>query len=201
MTEPGQHPADWDFDHPEVVAKLWDAFYERLRGAVRRRVREIHRPVASESEVALSAFNSFLNRAQAGQFPDLADQDELWRLLKTIAIRKTNDLRKNLRAQKRGGARVVLGQADFAGTPVSPVAGIDAAPADQPPPSLDLEVSELFSTLLADLPDDRHRDLILLKLQGASVATIAEHLETTTRTVQRMIKKVEQQWRSELLGS
>lgn len=201
MSDQQEKPAQMDFAEPEVVADLWDAFYERLRIAVRQRVRDIRRPVASESEVALSAFNSFLNRAQDGQFPDLADQDELWRLLKTIAIRKANDLRKNLRAKKRGGDRAVYNQADLAGDSQAPAAGVNAAKDDQPAPSLEMEVSDLFNTLLESLPDDRHRDVILLKLQGASVALIAEHLETTTRTVQRLIKKIEERWQADLLDS
>jgi DNA-directed RNA polymerase specialized sigma24 family protein len=181
------------------VEELWDAFYQRLRLAVRERVRNIRRPVASESEVALSALASFVQRAKDGQFPALADQDELWRLLKTIAIRKTNDLRKNLRAQKRGGQHVVYNQADLAGDSIAPPAGVDAAPGTEESPSLELEISDLLQSLLAQLPDDRHRDIILLKLQGASVAMIAEQLSTTTRTVQRMIKKIEGEWQTDLL--
>lgn len=199
MSEPRQTPADLDFEHPEVVAQLWDAFYERLRGAVRHRVRQIQRPVASESEVALSAFNSFINRAQDGQFRELANEDELWRLLKTIAIRKTNDLRKNLRAQKRGGQQAVYNQADLTPDSVMPAMGVDAAACDQPGPSMESEISDLFNKLLENLPDDRHRDVILLKLQGASVALIAEHLETTTRTVQRLIKRIESEWQADFL--
>ncbi len=178
---------------------LWDAFYQRLRLTVRDRVRSIRRPVASESEVALSAMNSFLNRARDGQFQNLADEDELWRLLKTIAIRKTNDLRKNLRALKRGGERAVYNQADLSDDSSTPSAGIDAVAGVDESPTLDTEISDLFNTLLAKLPDDRHRDLILLKLQGASIAMIAEHLATTTRTVQRMIKKIEDDWQTGFL--
>ncbi|MEM1227104.1 MAG: ECF-type sigma factor [Planctomycetota bacterium] len=199
MTNQPDEPVESDFANPEAAAELWDAFYERLRATIRQRVREIHRPVASESEVALSAFQSFLHRAQNGQFPDLANQDELWRLLKTIAIRKTNDLRKNLRAQKRGGHQALYNQSDLAGDSTAPPAGVAAAASDDPAPSLDLEVSELFNQLMESLPDDRHRDVILLKLQGASIALIAEHLVTTTRTVQRLLKKIEHQWKIDLL--
>jgi DNA-directed RNA polymerase specialized sigma24 family protein len=57
----------------------------------------------------------------------------------------------------------------------------------------------MFNLLLERLPDDRHRDVILLKLQGAPIALIAEHLSTTTRTVQRLIKKIQDEWQSDLL--
>lgn len=201
MTDSDDKPLDLDFGEPEVAQALWDAFYSRLCSAVRPRVRDIRRPVASESEVALSAFNSFLQRAKDGQFPDLANQDELWRLLKTIAIRKANNLRKNLRAQKRGGDHVVFNQADLAGDSETRQAGIEAARGNGETPSFELEISDLFNSLLEKLPDDRHRDVILLKLQGAPVSLIAEHLSTTTRTVQRLLKKIEEDWQNALLDS
>ena len=188
-------PQALDYSHPETAEKLWEAFYQRLRLAVRDRVKGIRRPVASESEVALSAMNSFINRARDGQFQDLADEQELWRLLKTIAIRKTNDLRKNLRAKKRGGQNTIFNESDAS----TPSAGVERAVSNEDGPTLEAELSEMFTLLLERLPDERHRDAILLKLQGASVATIAEHLATTTRTVQRMLKKIEQDWHTNFL--
>ncbi len=184
-------------DDQAFIEELWNQYYSKLKIAVAGRVSAIRRPVANESEIALSAFHSFVQRARAGQFPDLADQDAMWRLLKTIAIRKANDTRKQLRAKKRGGDQTILGQADL-----SPdddrYAGVEAAIANVDPPSLDLEVADLFNSLMAKLPDDRHRDAILLKLQGAPVVTIAECLETSTRTVQRLLKQIEQRWLAEL---
>ena len=185
-------------DDQTFVEELWKQYYTKLKMAVAGRVNGIRRPVANESEIALSAFHSFVQRAQAGQFPDLADHDALWRLLKTIAIRKANDTRKKLRALKRGGNQVIYGQSDLAQDDQR-LTGVDAAAATVDSPSLDAEVSDLFNSLMAKLPDDRHRDAILLKLQGAPVATIAECLETSTRTVHRLLKQIEEEWQSDLL--
>jgi hypothetical protein len=185
-------------DDQAFIEELWNQYYSKLKMAVAGRVNAIRRPVANESEIALSAFHSFVQRARAGQFPDLADQDAMWRLLKTIAFRKANDTRKHLRAKKRGGDQTILGQADLSVLD-DRYAGVEAAIANVDPPSLDAEVSDLFNSLMAQLPDDRHRDVVLLKLQGAPVVTIAECLETSTRTVQRMLKQIEQRWQAELL--
>ena len=38
--------------------------------------------------MALSAFHTFCHRAGRGQFPELADRDDLWRLLAVITARK-----------------------------------------------------------------------------------------------------------------
>lgn len=187
-----------DFDDPAFIEELWDAFYPRVKLAVLSRVRSIQRPVADESGIALSAFHSFIENARNGKFPNLVDQDEMWRLVKRIAIRKTSDVRKNLLAQKRGGGTIVFGQSDFSDDS-GLSQGIHSASDRHGEPSEPVEVADLLNTMLQRLPDARHRDVILLKLQGASVVTIAECLGTTTRTIQRILKKIEQSWQSVLL--
>ena len=187
-----------DFDDPAFIEELWDAFYPRVKLAVLSRVRSIQRPVADESGIALSAFHSFIENARNGKFPNLVDQDEMWRLVKRIAIRKTSDVRKNLLAQKRGGGAIVFGQSDFSDDS-GLSQGIHTASDRHGEPSEPVEVADLLNTMLQRLPDARHRDVILLKLQGASVVTIAECLGTTTHTIQRILKKIEQSWQSVLL--
>ena len=184
-------PAD-----PEAVEALWTEYYPRLKSAIRYHVRSIRTPVANESEIALSAIHSLVRQANAGRFPDLSDNDQLWKLLKTIAIYKTRDLRRHLHAKKRGGGRAAMNHTDLANRDGE---GYDFDVRSQTAsPSMDLEVSELFNTLLAALPDDRHRDVVLLKLQGVSLQAIAERLSVSTRTVQRLLSKIEQQWQTEL---
>jgi DNA-directed RNA polymerase specialized sigma24 family protein len=185
-------------DDQAFIEDLWNQYYPKLKIAVAGRVAAIRRPVANESEIALSAFHSFVQRARAGQFPDLADQDAMWRLLRAIAIRKANDMRKHLRAKKRGGDQTILGQADLSSDDKR-YGGVETAIADVDPPSLDAEISDLFNSLMAKLPDDRHRDTVLLKLQGAPVVTIADCLGTSTRTVQRLLQRIEKRWQEELL--
>ena len=184
------------FSDPETIEALWQQFYPRLKAAVRQHVRSIRTPVANESEIALSAFHSFVRQAKDGRFPNLADHDSLWRLLKTIAVCKAKDLRRNLHAQKRGGGRAALNQSDLAARTGRDkdfdVGGRGGSP------SMDLEVSDIFTSLLESLPDERHRDVVLLKLQGASIAVIADCLSVSTRTIQRLLTKIEDQWRDEL---
>jgi DNA-directed RNA polymerase specialized sigma24 family protein len=193
-----ERPARFPVEDEAFIEELWKQYYVRLKKAVASRVTAIRRPVANDSEIALSAFQSFVERARAGQFPDLADEDEMWRLLRTIAIRKANDLRKHLRAKKRGGDRTIFGQADLE-CDDQRYLGLDRIVASVDSPAWDVEVLELFNRLMAKLPDDRHRDAILLKLQGAPVVMISECLKTSTRTVQRLLKQIEQQWQEELL--
>jgi DNA-directed RNA polymerase specialized sigma24 family protein len=147
----------------------------------------------NESDVALSALNSFIDRAKKGSFQQVTNDFGLWKLLKTIAVRKVNDGRKRLYAAKRGGLKhVTTGQSD--GLPDGRGRGIEVAPALTRRPDSDLEMSDLFNALLNELSSDRERDVVLLRLQGASFATIAEALQVSTKTVQRILRGIESKW-------
>ena len=60
-----------------------------------------------EEDAALSAFNSFCDGAARGKFPQLADRDDLWRLLVVITARKAMAQANRNARLKRGGGRVV----------------------------------------------------------------------------------------------
>ena len=186
-------------DDPNYAEKLWADYYARLKKAIASRVRSIRSPVADESEIALSAINSFINQTKNGRIEQSLKQDEIWRLLLTIAINKTSDTRKKLKAKKRGGDRVIVGQSEIENGDSQKSRGIDDVADNQHELSLNVDFDEFVNYMLGRLPDEAHRDVILLKLQGASVKIIAECLQTTTRTVQRMLVKIGAQWQNELL--
>ncbi len=176
----------------EQIQELWDKFYPRLRISIAERVRRMQRPVASHSEIALSAFHSLIRRAKQGEFPDLSDESGFWSLLRTIAVRKANDAQKNLWAQKRGGSQPTLGQSDSQTDDGKDAIG--QAADDGRSELTQVELAEVFNSILDKMPNDRYRDVILLKLQGADTQTIADCLGTTQRTVQRLLKNIKQDW-------
>src|SRR5262245_34414674 len=71
---------------------LWEAYYRRVVGLARERLRGAPRRVADEEDVALSAFDSFFAGATAGRFPQLADRLNLWPLLVSITAHTCVDL-------------------------------------------------------------------------------------------------------------
>jgi hypothetical protein len=101
-------------DH--AARPLWDRYFAQLVRLARDRLRSARRPGADadEEDAALSAFDSFCRAAARGRFPDLADRDDLWRLLVVITARKAVDQAQRRRARKRGGGRLV-GEADLGG--------------------------------------------------------------------------------------
>ena len=89
-----------------AASGLWDSYFRRLVALARARLRNAPRRVADEEDVALSAFDSFCRRAQAGQFRRLHDRDDLWQILALINVRKAIDLRTYVGRQSRGRARI-----------------------------------------------------------------------------------------------
>src|SRR4051812_20120134 len=76
-------------DHA-AAQPLWDRYFDRLVRLARAKMKAARgaAAVADEEDAALSAFDSFCAGADRGRFPQLADRDDLWRLLVVITARK-----------------------------------------------------------------------------------------------------------------
>ena len=92
----GDHAAVWP---------LWERYFGELVLRARAALRGKANPGADEEDVALSAFDSFCRSTQQGRFPNLADRDDLWRLLVVFTARKASSLLRNASRHKRGAAR------------------------------------------------------------------------------------------------
>ena len=75
-------------------------------GLARLKLGDSPRGVADEEDVALSAFDSFCQGVEQGQFSRLQDRDDLWRILVAITARKAVNLIQHEGRQKRGGDQV-----------------------------------------------------------------------------------------------
>ena len=85
---------------------IWERYFENLVRLASRKLKGVPRREADEEDVVLSAMASFCRGAAAGRFPDLADRQDLWKLLVTITARKAVAQMKRHYAQKRGGGAV-----------------------------------------------------------------------------------------------
>jgi DNA-directed RNA polymerase specialized sigma24 family protein len=90
----------------QAIDALWERYFEKLVRLARQRLAALPRRAADEEDLALSVFASFCHAAEEGRFPDLADRDDLWRLLITITAQKAIDQRRHDGRAKRGGGRV-----------------------------------------------------------------------------------------------
>ncbi len=167
-----------------AAQQLWERYFQRLVLLARERLRTAPRAMADEEDVALSAFDSFCRDAQRGRFPQLADRDDLWRLLMTITAQKGFDHVRREQARKRGGGQARVDDDEV----LAQVVG------REPTPELAAQVAEECRRLLDALPDPELRQIAVCKLEGYTNAEIAGRLGTVEKTVQRRLGVIRKEW-------
>jgi DNA-directed RNA polymerase specialized sigma24 family protein len=174
---------------------LWEAYFQRLVHLARKKLSGARYPSVDEEDVALSALASFCRGAEHGRFPQLADRENLWRLLVTITARKVIDLRNREHAAKRGG---VPGEAARAGPPAAAVeVALEQVVGTEPTPAFAAEVADECRRLLDRLGDAGLRALALLKMEGYTNVEIAGQLGCGLATVERRLRLIRGIWEKE----
>jgi DNA-directed RNA polymerase specialized sigma24 family protein len=180
----------------QVAAQhLWEGYFRRLVGLARGKLQSLPRRAADEEDVALSAFATFCRGVECGRFPQLADRDDLWRLLVTITARKALHLVRDERSQKRGGGAVrdqaALGDRDGS---AAEAAAIDELLGSEPTPAFAAQVAEECQRLLESLGDADLRTIAVWKMEGYTNEEIAAKLRRAPRTVERKLDLIRQRW-------
>jgi RNA polymerase sigma factor (sigma-70 family) len=169
-----------------AAQKLWEVYFTRMVQLARHRLEAAPRRAADEEDVALSAFHSFCQGAQAGRYTLLADRSNLWSLLVAITVHKCVDLvRHENRAKRRGSEALPT---------------FDELISQEPSPEFAAEVAEQFERLLALLDatgDTELRPIALGKMQGESTPEIASRLGCVRRTVERKLQVIVRVWERE----
>ncbi len=140
-----------------------------------------------------SAFHTFCERVGRGQFPGLADRDELWRLLVVITNRKAVAVARNRACQKRGGGRVV-GESALLEGPDAGQAGLARFHGREPSPELAAQLAEDFRSLMDALVGHSLRTVALMRLGGHNAEEIGRRLAISPRSVERKLRLVRMTW-------
>jgi DNA-directed RNA polymerase specialized sigma24 family protein len=175
------------------IQRLWDRYFKRLVRLAGARLPAHCRRAFDEEDIALSAFQSFCDRAGRGQFPQLSDRDDLWRLLATITVRKALDTMRHQTRQKRGGGHVLGESALLAGEDHadSQVAEILSR---EPTPEEAASFADDYARFLDRLKDPALRSVALRRLEGESTPEIARALKVSTKTVERKLQLIRAIW-------
>ena len=180
---------------------LWDRYFDRLVRLARARLRAARNTAADadEEDAALSAFDSFCAGADRGRFPQLADRDDLWRLLVVITARKVLAQARRSRRQKRGGG-LVLAETDLPPAGSAEEAGLlDQVIGPEPTPEFAAMMAEGYRRLLDGLGDEALRQVAVWRLEGYSNDEIADRLGCARRTVARRLDLIRHHWLAEPL--
>jgi DNA-directed RNA polymerase specialized sigma24 family protein len=176
----------------ESARVLWRLYFDGLVRFARKRLRDAPRAAADEEDVALSAFHCLCRGAAAGRFPQLADRDDLWRLLAAITAQKAVDQQRHAGRAKRGG-----GQTRAVNEPAAGETGHNALAhlvAREPSPEFAALLDEEYRRLFDRLDDDGLRQIAVWKMEGESNQEIAQRLGCGLRTVERKLGVIRAVW-------
>jgi DNA-directed RNA polymerase specialized sigma24 family protein len=175
---------------------LWERYFNRLVGLARAQLRASRRAggIEDEEDAALSAFDSFCRGAARGRFPQLADRDDLWRLLVVITVRKVFGQLERRGARKRGGGQLV-GESALIGADAAERGGLDRLAGCEPSPELAAQVVEEYRRLRDGLRTEALRQVLDLRLEGYTREEIAQRLGCAERAVKRKLDVIRETWR------
>lgn len=181
----------------DAAQQLWERYFPELVRLARAKLRDLPRRGADEEDVALSVMDSFFEAAQQARFPDLADRNDLWRLLLRMTARKIVDLRRRELRQRRGGGKVIStaaldGTSDlFGGPSLAEIVG------DAPTPEFAAMMAEQCRLRLEQLNDPDLETMAVAKMQGFTNAEIAQQMGCSVRTVERRLHLIRRIWERE----
>ena len=179
------------------IERVWSRYFSRLVRLAGTKLPAHGRRSFDEEDIALSAFQSFCDRANRGLFPQLDDRDDLWRLLATLTARKAIMAMRKQSRKKRGGGRL-MGESGLAqpGHPES--AGLAEFCKNEPTPQAAAEFADQLEHLLQKLDDATLKTIALRKLEGFTSAEIATELGVTARTVDRKLNVIRALWEEDV---
>jgi DNA-directed RNA polymerase specialized sigma24 family protein len=183
------------------IQRLWDRYFQQLVRLAGKKLPGHARREFDEEDVALSAFHSFCERVGRGQFPQLADREDLWRLLVTITARKAVSSVRHQNRKKRGGGKV-QGESAFleAGGDEAANDGLAGFLSREPTPELAAQFAEEYDRLIDKLQNPSLKAIALRTLEGHSAEEIAGELGTSPRTVHRKLQLIRALWGQEMSG-
>jgi DNA-directed RNA polymerase specialized sigma24 family protein len=168
---------------------LWERYFGRMMTLARVRFRAAGAAArdasSDEEDAALSAFQSLCTGLVDGQYPQLEDRHDLWRLLVVITTRKVIAKTRRKLRQKRGGGAVrsateltgIRSDADVFANAIS----------KEPTPEFAALVADQYEKLLKRLGDELLRKVVVLRMEGYTLEEIASRLECSRRTVDRQL--------------
>ena len=182
----------------DAASRLWQRYFDRLVSVARKQLGSAPRRVADEEDAILSVFRCLCDGAARGQFSDLANRDQLWRLLVVMTTHKVVDQRRFATQRKRGGGHV-RGESVFrALAEPGQLKNLEEIIADDPTPDFLAMLAEEHQRLMDALDDDVLRRIANWKMEGYTNEEVAQRLGLARRSVERKLQRIRQAWKAEV---
>jgi RNA polymerase sigma factor (sigma-70 family) len=178
----------------ELAARLvWGRYFQELLALARSHLSARIRGREDEEDVLQSMYNSFCLRQRRGDF-DLANRDELWKLLVQITLRKARNTANRHLLARRDVRRDASGNAAPADDFDDPAALLNQLDMDEPTPAEAALLNEALEQRFQALGEPELRVIAQKKIEGYTNQEIAGELKCTVRTVERKLERIRTYW-------
>jgi DNA-directed RNA polymerase specialized sigma24 family protein len=135
--------------------------------------------IHDNEDIASDAFADFFRALKEGKFSSLGNRSEIWKLLATIAVRKSAASYRFEQAQRRGGGQQVYSFEELRQQ--------SSAMVSRRKPITDAHIEELIKSI----KDRSLARVARMKINGLENHEIARQLDCSIRRVQYMVKDIE----------
>ena len=170
-----------------AAAELWRRCFPKLLAIARRSLHSLPHRQEDAEDAAQSAMISFWKKLRRDDESSELDRNSMWKLLVTIAVRKTRGQLRREGARKRG-AGAVLNESELM-TEFSGRRTLDDVLGAVSVGDFDVACEEWLDKL-----DDDLRPVAVLRVLGHSNQEIAACLKCTERTVERKLRLIRDIW-------
>ena len=178
----------------ELAARLvWGRYFQELLALARSHLSARIRGREDEEDVLQSMYNSFCLRQRRGDF-DLANRDELWKLLVQITLRKARNTANRHLLARRDVRRDASGNAAPADGFDDQATLLNQLDIDEPTPAEAALLNEALELRFQALREPELRLIAQKKLEGYTNQEIAQELKCTVRTVERKLERIRTYW-------
>jgi DNA-directed RNA polymerase specialized sigma24 family protein len=176
-----------------ALERLWQRYFPQLVRLAGDHLRHLPCRVKDADDVVAEALTAFWQGASGGQYAQLQDRTDLWRLLFAITVHKARDLHDYLHAACRGSGKV-RGESAFT-TPERPTGGIETAAVDpEPTPAAAAQLLDDYHHLLDLLGEPELQTVARLKMAGHTNEEIAQQTGCKLRSVERRLGTIRRLW-------
>ena len=161
--------------HADASTRLYLRYFRRLNALTARQIPKAVARRIDPEDIVQSVFRTFFRRAARGDF-EIPEGQEIWGLLLVIALNKARDTRDREHAARRDARKTAAGGAFDRAIESRP--GRD----DEALAQLRMVIDEI----LLGLPDLNKR-VIELRIDEHEVADIAQQVQRSKRTVERIL--------------
>jgi DNA-directed RNA polymerase specialized sigma24 family protein len=176
-----------------AASLIWQRYFRDLLELARRNLDSRVRVRVAAEDVLQSMFHSFCARQGRGEF-DLADRDELWRLLVTITLRKARNATRDHHRERRDVGCEQRHRDPGDDDSSCPGWAFEQMADSAPSPAEAVIFNEALQRRLESLESGKLVKIALWRLEGYSNREIADRKNCTERSIERKFERIRHKW-------